>query len=263
MAVVQGIAEFLPISSSGHLAVMGNIFGFDPESNMALGVTLHAGTLLAILIFYFKELLKFFSKERFHLALMVIAGSIPAGIIGVTLKKLNLAEAVFNSLLVAGIGFIFTGLVLQFSERCRRLVDDETATPVEKISLKQSLLIGLAQGFAILPGVSRSGSTISAGLLAGLKNAACAEFSFLLAIPAIGGAAFLEFMDMLKEGVEKSAGGLEVWLLAAGFAVSAAVGYAALAWLMSLLKRGKLALFSKYLYCLGTAVLVWQIIVIV
>ena len=93
LSVIQGIAEFLPISSSGHLAVLGTLFGFDPEENLALGIVLHAGTLLAILIFYLKTLLKFFRKDHFHLALMIVLGSVPAGIFGVTLKMTGIAVA--------------------------------------------------------------------------------------------------------------------------------------------------------------------------
>lgn len=262
LAVVQGIAEFLPISSSGHLAVLGNLFGFNPDENMALGVVLHAGTLVAILFFYVRELLRFFKPERFHLALMVILGSIPAGVVGVALKKSGLAEEVFSNLLIVGIGFLFTGAMLQFSERRKRKMNDDVAIPIEKISVKQAILIGCAQAFAILPGVSRSGSTISAGLLANLKSAACAEFSFLLAIPAIGGAAMLELIDLLKAQGTEVTGAVPIWMLAAGFCVSAVVGYGALALLMKVLNRGKLAIFSGYLYCVGAAVVIWQLIVL-
>ncbi len=258
LALAQGIAEFLPVSSSGHLSVMGHIAGFDPDANMTLGIILHAGTLAAIIVFYMRELLRFFKPERYHLALMVIAGSVPAGIAGIVLKKSGAAEALFNSQLTAGIGFIITGLMLQFAQRRKAVQNEEAAVPIEKISLKQALCIGLAQAVAILPGISRSGSTISAGLMCNLKNQACAEFSFLLAIPAIGGAALLEILDLMKtacsSGAELSGGGLLL-----GFAVSAAVGYGSLVLLIRLLKRGKLAFFSWYLYIIGSAVIIWQL----
>jgi undecaprenyl-diphosphatase len=260
LAVVQGVAEFLPISSSGHLAVLGTLCGFDPEANMALGIVLHAGTLAAILIFYLRELLKFFKPERFHLMLMLMLGSIPAGAVGVLLKSGGWAEAVFNNLLVAGCGFLATGAMLQYSESRRKketVFDDGVA--IEKISWKQALLIGAAQAVAILPGVSRSGSTISAGLFAGLRRTNCAEFSFLLAIPAIGGAALLELLDLIK-AEQAEIGGIPGGALVLGFAVSAVVGYISLQLLVKMLNRGKLSLFSGYLYVIGAAVILWQLV---
>ena len=260
LSVIQGIAEFLPISSSGHLAVLGTLFGFDPEENMALGIVLHAGTLLAILIFYLKTLLKFFRKDHFHLALMIILGSVPAGIFGVTLKMTGVAESVFNSLWVAGGGFLVTATLLLWSEKRAANTppaQDADGQKLEKITARQSLLIGCAQALAVLPGISRSGSTISAGLFCKLPPAAAAEFSFLLAIPAIGGAALLELLDFCKDGAPAMA---DLLPLATGFLISAIVGYISLALLLKLLKKGKLAIFSWYLYVLGAAVILWNVI---
>lgn len=262
LAAVQGVAEFLPISSSGHLAVLGTLCGFDPEANMALGIVLHAGTLAAILVFYFRELLKFFKPERFHLMLMLILGSIPAGAVGVLLKSGGWAEAVFNNLLVAGCGFLATGAMLQYSEsRRNKEAAFDAGVAIEKIGWKQALLIGAAQAVAILPGVSRSGSTISAGLFAGLRRTNCAEFSFLLAIPAIGGAALLELLDLIK-AEQAEIGGIPGGALVFGFAVSAAVGYISLQLLVKMLNRGKLSLFSGYLYVIGAAVILWQLVML-
>ena len=258
LAVVQGIAEFLPISSSGHLSVLGTLFQFNPEENLALGIVLHAGTLVAIVVFYFRELLRFLRPERFRLALMVILGSVPAGIIGVTLKQCGLDEAIFSNLLLVGCGFLFTATLLLWSERKRRnLSEEENTTPIEKITPRQAVLIGLAQAIAILPGISRSGSTIATGLFTGVRSAACAEFSFLLAIPAIGGAALLELLKLARNGMPLE--GIAPWQLGVGFGVSAVVGYAALALLVKMLNRGKLALFSWYLYAVGLCVLIWQL----
>ncbi len=258
LAVVQGIAEFLPISSSGHLSVLGTLFHFNPEENLALGIVLHAGTLVAIIVFYFRELLRFLHPERFRLALMVILGSVPAGVIGITLKKCGLDEAIFSNLILVGCGFLVTATLLWWSERRRRhRSGEENATPIEKITPRQAVLIGLAQAVAILPGISRSGSTISAGLFTGVRSAACAEFSFLLAIPAIGGAALLELLDLFRDGMPLE--GMAPWQLGAGFCVSAVVGYGALALLVKMLNRGRLALFSWYLYAVGVGVLLWQL----
>ena len=256
MAAVQGIAEFLPISSSGHLAVLGACFGFDPEANLSLEIVLHAGTLAAIVIFYFRELLAFLRRERWPLAAKVILGSVPAGVVGIGLKKLHLDEALTSNLWVVAAGFLFTATILLFSERAAKKRTAEEGEGLEKLPILHTLLIGCAQAVAILPGVSRSGSTIAAGLFLKVRPAAAAEFSFLLAIPAIGGAAFLHLLDMIKE----PAGALPAASLAAGFAVSAAVGYASLALLLKLLQRGRLALFSWYLYTAGLALLTGLII---
>ena len=240
MAIVQGIAEFLPISSSGHLALLGSLFGFDPETNLSLEIVLHAGTLAAIVVFYFRELLTFFRRDRWPLALKIVVGSIPAGIVGIALKKLGLDEMVASNLWIIAAGFLTTATVLLFSERQTRKLPPDSGTDLPQMSFREALLIGCAQAVAILPGISRSGSTIASGLFLKLRPAAAAEFSFLLAIPAIGGAAFLH---------------LPLPVLAGGFAISAVVGYVSLALLLKLLKRGRLAFFSWYLYAVGTLLL--------
>lgn len=261
LAVAQGVAEFLPVSSSGHLLVLGNWFGFDAESNMTLNVVLHAGTLLAIAVFYFKHLLSILlEKSRRRLIALVIAGSVPAAVVGIGLKLSGLEEFIFSSPFVAVLGFIVTatllGCVFGFPGRGKdKSAEAENALSAEKISFGKALLIGCAQAVAITPGISRSGSTISAGVLCGMRKSDAAEFSFLLAIPAIGGAALLELLDFIKEcnsAIPRS----EILLLSVGFAVSAIVGYAALAGLIALLKKGKLGYFSYYLYIAALIVLV-------
>lgn len=243
LAAFQGVAEFLPISSSGHLQVLEFLLKTDPESNLTLGVLLHGGTLLAILVFYFQALWKILANKQFNLMLAVIVGSIPAGIFGVAIKTSGLEDMLFGSLWVPAVGFIVTALLLIFAMKNRGSDDD--ATPIEKISLKQSIIIGLAQAVAITPGISRSGSTIAAGLRVNLKKADCAEFSFLLAIPAIAGAMLLETLKMLKDKEEVASSQLTIWGI--GFIVSAVVGYFSLKMLLGILKRGKLDYFAWYL----------------
>ncbi|MFA7230592.1 MAG: undecaprenyl-diphosphate phosphatase [Victivallaceae bacterium] len=259
LAIVQGIAEFLPISSSGHLAVISNLFNFDPESSVQVNIILHAGTLTSILVFYFKELislLKFNAPDR-KLIIAIIIGTIPAGIVGVALKKSGIADQLFNDPLVSGIGFLITATMLLFAMKTKK----ENNLTAQELSPGKALLIGLAQAVAILPGISRSGSTIAAGLKAGLKSADCAKFSFMLAIPAIGGAAFLELLSALKKQ-ELAVNSPSMLFLAIGFAVSAAVGYIALTLLLKILNRGKLNVFAWYLYAVGTIVVTWRLIVI-
>lgn len=261
LAAAQGIAEFLPVSSSGHLLVLGSWFGFDAENNMTLNVVLHAGTLLAIVIFYFKRLLSILlEKRRRRLIALVITGSVPAALVGIGLKVLKLDEAIFSSPWAAVGGWIFTALMLGcvfgFPGRPQKFAaDDESGDAAENISWGRALLIGCAQALAITPGISRSGSTISAGVLCRMRKSDAAEFSFLLAIPAIGGAALLELLDLLKtENAVVSSG--EIAALAIGFAVAAIVGYASLAGLIAMLRKGRLGYFSCYLFAAALIVLI-------
>lgn len=263
LAAAQGVAEFLPISSSGHLLVLGDWFGFDAEDNMTLNVVLHSGTLLAILVFYFRRILSILlEKSRRRLIWLVIIGSVPAAAVGVTLKACKLDKVIFSSPWVAAAGFLITGTMLLtvFGVPWKKPADEpeDAGDSCENMSLKQALLIGCAQAMAITPGISRSGSTITAGVLSKLRKADAAEFSFLLAIPAIGGAAVLELADMLKEN---SAGAMEQnWaLFGCGFIVAAVVGYASLAGLIAMLKKGKLGWFGCYLYVAAIAVAVVQL----
>lgn len=265
LSVVQGIAEFLPISSSGHLAVLGALFGLKEDESLALGILLHAGSLAAILIFYFKTLIAFLKPERWHLALMVIAGTVPAGVAGVLLKKTGLDEAMFGNMLAIGISFLITATLLRLSEKEKLIVRataNQEPTELGAITLRQALVIGFAQMFAILPGISRSGSTISAGILSGVNREAAGTFSFLLAIPAIGGAAFLELLSFLGEENANAAGGATGMQMFVGFVLSAAVSYGTLSLLTALIRRGRLAWFSWYLYILGAAVIFWQVAVL-
>ena len=266
LAVVQGVAEFLPVSSSGHLAVLGALFGFREDRSLALGIVLHAGSLLAILVFYFRTLLGFFRREQFHLLLMVIAGTIPAGLAGVALKLSGLDEKLFGDPVVIGLAFLITATLLRLSEKPKLIVRPEAErdlppTGLEAITLRQALVVGVSQMFAILPGLSRSGTTITAGILTGVERSAAGTFSFLLAIPAIGGAAFPELLSLCRAGLPVEEGGVTLPMMAAGLLISGLVSFFALAWLIRLIRRGRLSVFSWYLYAVGIAVILWQIAV--
>ncbi|MCP3966950.1 MAG: undecaprenyl-diphosphate phosphatase [Lentisphaerae bacterium] len=257
LAIIQGVAEFLPISSSGHLTVLSNIFSFDPECSLFLTLILHAGTLAAIVIFYFNELLKMIYPENFRTILLLIITTIPVGITGILISKLGFEETIFNNLFVPGAGFLITASLLRWGLQDNK--KEEDCIPMEKMSLKTCLYIGLAQAFAILPGVSRSGSTISAALKLGIKKADAASFSFLMAIPAIGGAVGYKLLSALTKH-KLQVGSISSGELVIGFFVSAIVGYFSLWLLLDMLKKGKLQTFSWYLYCLGGAVLIWAFI---
>lgn len=245
LAVFQGVAEFLPISSSGHLQVLQFLLGFDPESNIFLSVILHAGTLLAIVLFYFLTLWEILVKRQFKLILAIIIGTIPAGLAGVGIKLSGLDDIIFTSLLVPAIGFLFTAFLLLYALKGRTEEEENSALPLAEIPLTKALLIGIAQAVAITPGISRSGSTIAAGLKVNLKKADCARFSFLLAIPAIGGAMVLELKDLFSAPGDITSGDIMVWLF--GFIIAAVVGYFSLKLLLGMLQKGKLQYFAWYL----------------
>ena len=247
LAIVQGFAEFLPISSSGHLALFGKYLGIDPESNLTLGILLHAGSLAAIVTFYFQTLIGFFRKDQLHLLLMVIIASVPAGVVGVGLELSGLNDKLFNNPVAVGLAFWITATILRMTSKPKLCAKIE---PVElkKITLKQALIVGFSQAFAILPGVSRSGSTIASGVLCGIKREDAATFSFLLATPAICGAILLEIIKLFKTGA--TVGG-EVSALTVAVLISAAVSYGALKLLVNIVKKGKLVWFSWYLYIAG------------
>ena len=251
LAIVQGVAEFLPISSSGHLVIFASIFdefGAELHEKLAVGIVLHVGTLLAILVFYWRRILLLLSSDR-RVIPLILVGSIPAAIAGFGLKKY--AESTLESPMVAGAMLIVTGAILLWSKRhqagdivCRDL------------SYRGAFIIGLAQAFAILPGISRSGSTIVAGLGLGLRRDEAATFSFLLAIPAIAGAGLLETKDLLTESTNQTP---ILWLLIGG-TVSFVIGLAALAWLVRWIQEGRLQLFAWWLFILGPAVIIWQLL---
>lgn len=256
LAIFQGIAEFLPISSSGHLAVLSNLIGFDPESGLMFGIILHAGSLIAIVVYYFSTLLKFFRRDCFHLLLMVICGSIPTGVGGVIIKIYNLDERLFGDMVLIAIAFGITGMLLRLSGKNKLMQNQDT--PLEAITPKQALLVGVAQLFAITPGISRSGSTITAGILSGINREAAGTFSFLLALPAIGGATAWELISMVKP--EADLGNFTIAQLIVGLMISAVSSYGALFMLVKIIKNGKLSCFSWYMFIVGILVLLWQIV---
>ncbi len=254
LAIVQGIAEFLPVSSSGHLAVLSKLMEFNAEKSVLVNVILHAGTLAAILVFYFRELISLLKKENRRTIWLIIVGTIPAVIVGLAIKKTGLDDKLFGYPLVSGIGFMITATLLIIGMKGGK--DD--GTELREISYGKALLIGIAQAIAIMPGISRSGSTISTALKTGMKKADCATFSFMLAIPVIGGAAFLEIVSAIKRE-ELTYNAAELLPLITGFIVSAVVGYVSLKILLAVLKKGRLGFFSIYLYIVSVLVIGWSI----
>lgn len=252
LAVVQGITEFLPISSSGHLAVLAELFrqfGAEPlEEGLTVSIVLHVGTLLAIIAFYWRRIVSLVGKDRRVIGLLVV-GTIPAAVVGVGFKVLRWDDAL-ESALLAGLMFPMTALLLLWSARCPL-----QGGVCRHLSYRQVLLIGAFQAFAILPGISRSGATIVAGLACGLRRDEAATFAFLLAIPTIGGAGFLAALDLVSQGPAN----LSASALVIGLALSFVVGLASLWWLVRWLQRGHLYWFAGYLLPLSVGVIVWQL----
>ena len=238
LAVVQGLTEFLPVSSSGHLEILRALTGLEGDP-VTLEVALHMGTFLAVLFFFRKRIMDLLGAawrgegagRKWVLA--VILGSIPAGLAGILLK--DWFEQVFQSLLAVAIFLAVTGLGLLF------LGSPPKGRTREHPNLFQAILVGVAQAFAILPGISRSGSTIVAGMRSGLDRRTAGEFSFFLSLPAVGGAALLQVLHM---GETRNPLGY----MAAGVAVSAVVGYLSLGLLMWVLQKGRLRIFAPWCF---------------
>jgi undecaprenyl-diphosphatase len=256
LAIVQGLTEFLPVSSSGHLVVGNALLGAMgyplAKDLIEVSIALHMGTLASVLVYYRREIARMLGSDRRVIPLLVLA-TIPAAIVGVGIKK-GLSDAVQTQVLdnIVLVGFMLPVTAMILVAGSRRAAG---TTEYPQMSWGQALAIGMAQAVAILPGVSRSGTTIAAGLGAGLTRESASTFAFLMAIPAILGAGVLEGLDILEEGRT----GTPPVRLAVGFIVSFVVGLAALSLLIQFVKRGKLAMFAWYLIPLGIGVLVWQL----
>ena len=247
LGILQGIAEFLPISSDGHLVIMEELLGGMPES-AALNIALHVGTLGSILVVYRQRIMKLLQQPK--ILWMIVLATLPLVVVGVPLKFLFkwLEESSFNAL-AAGFGLLVTSALMFRSQRIK--AGDFL---LENITPQMAILIGSLQAVAAAPGISRSGCTIFMGLMLGLSRTAAADFSFLIAIPAIMGATVLYSKDILKSGQT----GTAPELLAIGAVVSFVVGVFALSWLLRVVVTGSLDKFAWYCLFLGIVCITWQ-----
>jgi undecaprenyl-diphosphatase len=237
LGIVQGITEFLPISSSGHLILGETLLNLEVAELKTFDVVVHVGTLLAILAYFWKDL---WQVKRWP---WLILGTIPAVIVGLTLE--DQIDAVFRSALAVGIVMIIVGAIFMIPESWGKRARDK--------SLKwwQVVLVGIAQAVAIIPGVSRSGSTIFTGTMLGMQREEAARFSFLLGAVAITGAGILTGLDIETASVD--------WgVLVAGFIASFVAGFLSVKWLMKYLKHHSLRVFGIYLMSIGTITLLLQ-----
>ena len=233
LGIVQGLTEWLPVSSSGHLVIFQELFNI--KVDLFYDVWLHFGTLLVLLLFFYKDIINISKKWIFY----IIIGSAITGFIGFVFY--DLLKSFFSNLLVVGIGLIITGVILYLS----KYFDGK-----RKFNRYDAVFIGLAQGLAIIPGVSRSGLTISTGLFRGLDKEKVFKFSFLLSIPAIIGA-------LIYEG-SKVSFNLNINHFI-GLFFSVVVGYLSLKWLFNVVKKRKLHYFSYYCFIVGIIVLVFSL----
>lgn len=270
LGLLQGLTEYLPISSSGHLTLGSNMFGIEePETILPFTVLLHVATVLSTIVILHKEITWIFkglfkftpandakgflgkcnNQQRYALAILV--SMIPVGIVGVFFK--DAVEETFSSLLVVGCCLLLTAALLTFSYY---------AKPKQKkeVSIKDAFVIGLGQALAVLPGLSRSGTTIATGLILGNSKQNMAQFSFLMVIPPILGEALLETIDMFEIGISAAFGGISPTALIVGFLAAFLSGCAACKWMISIVRRGKLIYFAYYCLVVGIATIVFSLI---
>lgn len=251
LGLVQGLTEFLPVSSSGHLVIFQNILGIN-EGEITLDILLHLGTLVAVFACFWEDIWELVRHPFQRFTGLLLLGCIPAGIVGVLFE--SFFEQAFQSLLVVGLGLLFTGFILWFSERISwnffNYKDQNSMT------FKDAIFIGLLQAIAIIPGISRSGSTISAALAMGLDRSLAARYSFLLSIPTILGAAGFKLRDIFRTGISSHL----ILPYVLGTLCAAICGYIAIKLVLDLVKRGNLSVFSYYCWSIGGLVLVYKAI---
>lgn len=248
LGLVQGLTEFLPVSSSGHLLLFERILGADTGgADLFLGVMLHAGTLAALLLLYAPRLWRILSEDRKTL-LFLLAGTLPAALAGLLLGEL--ADELFFGGKWLWATFALTGVLLL-------LCDVRSGKGAKPLTLGRSLAVGGAQALAILPGLSRSGTTLAAGVFCGLDREKAADFSFLLAIPVVAGAVLLELFKAARDPLLLSA--IPLSSLAAGTLCAALAGFVSVKWMLRLVKTRALWGFSVYLFCLSICLLLFDI----
>ena len=266
LGAVQGISEFLPISSSGHLVLVPALLGI--ETGLAFDTILHIGTLVAIFTFFWKDIINLIKgfilsiidltegvdifKRELHrvpekrFAWLIIVGTIPTGIMGILLK--DAIETIFRGTLFVGIFLLVTAAVLYYSER-----HSSGQITQKDMSFKQALIVGICQGLAVFPGISISGSTIASGLCLGLNREYAARYSFLLSIPAVIGAGLIQIKDIATLDASVS-------VLLAGFISSVIFGYLSIKLLMKMIKGWSLDIFAYYCTIIGIITIILSVV---
>lgn len=258
LAIVQGLTEFLPVSSSGHLVLGEALLGAEAFGNsIAFELVVHLGTFLAVLAVFWKDIVhlvsvffprlikprvwgaEYSNNSDFKLTVLMLLAMLPAGIIGLLLRD-HISE-LFSQPFMVSIALLLTGSMLLATRFFKKSTNP--------IGVTQAILIGFAQALALIPGISRSGSTISMGLALGIKQEEVARFSFIMVLPLIVAATVLEFIDLIQVGISQG----EMISLFLGLIVSFIVGYLSLKWLLSLLRQGRFHYFAWYCYSIAIA----------
>ena len=262
LAIIQGLTEFLPVSSSGHLVLGEALLGSHSFGNsIAFELVVHLGTFLAVLVVFWQDILhlgkvffvlilkpgswstEYRNNNDFRTCILMLIAMLPAGVVGLLLRD-QISE-LFSQPFMVSLALLFTGSIL-ISTKYFKKSD-------KQIDVKKALLIGFAQALALVPGISRSGSTISMALGLGVKQEQAARFSFIMVLPLIIAATFLEFLDLAKVGISSD----EVVILLIGLVISFVVGIFSLRWLLELLKRGKFHYFAWYCFTIAIIGLVY------
>lgn len=262
LGLVQGLAEFLPISSSGHLALLQQFFGIDETKVLLFAVMLHVGTLISVFIVYWKDIwelivelcltikdlctgkgLRLDERPVRKLGVLIIIATIPTGIIGVLGG--DFFDSLYTSIIPIGVGLIITGFLLVMAERM-----GSSSRGLEKMNFRNAFFIGLVQGIAICPGISRSGSTLFGSLICNLDRKFAVKFVFLISIPSILGSAVLELPDAIEAGVTAAEAGPVI----VGMLVAAVSGLVAIKSMIKIVSDKKLSYFSYYVWVVGAFV---------
>jgi len=262
LGIIQGLTEFWPISSSGHLVIAHDVLNFDFSDNLGFDVALHLGTLAALLIYFWRDIIKYivaFFKSFANwnikdsvdqrISWYIFIGTIPAGVVGYFIE--DYAETIFrNSWLVAGL-LIGVGILFIIFEKVFKKIKS-----LDNMSWTGAIVIGFAQVLALVPGVSRSGITIIAGLSQGLKRETAARFSFLLSIPIVFGAGLKRIVEVAGQGLQLS----EWAAIVIGFIAAAVVGFFAIRFLLRYLVEHSLNIFAYYRFVLGFVIIVYLLL---
>ena len=262
LGIIQGLTEFLPISSSGHLVLTQHLLGLK-EAQLSFDVSVHVGTLAAVVLYFRRDIgniaaallhagrdalrrrsVQEADRPFLRLAGLIVLGSLPTAAIGLLLHEV--ADRLFASPMITGTMLLVTGGLL-FTTRPGRTLPDKSVRTLHQLTVKDAMVIGLTQGLAVMPGISRSGSTIAVGILTGIRHETAARFSFLLSIPAVAGAALLVLQDAVSQG------DFNLPVCLTGGISALVVGYAALALLVFLVRKGRLHLFAPYCWIIGGA----------
>jgi undecaprenyl-diphosphatase len=258
LGVLQGLTEFLPISSSGHIQLGAYFFGIDTSENLVFTVLVHGATVLSTIIVFWRDILKilkglmkFEYNEETKFFLQIVVSMVPVGLIGVFFK--DEVEALFDGKIIFVASMLaVTGILLATTNYIK------PSTKTGEINYLKAFIIGLAQAFAVLPGISRSGATIATGLIVGVEKERATRFSFLMVIPPILGATLLQVIDLIK--TPSITGNTSAGALAVGFIAALAFGIIACRWMISIVKKGKLIYFAVYCFIIATTVLILQLV---